>query len=577
VRRYNGSGTAAHRYRRHVREYYQHLIAIPELVDFELSTAATEEIEAHADTSASTIAIPPRPEAPVASGGHPNGLWIWRLKKIRPDYIRALQERNVKRVYLKVFDDLNGPDFWSFQCTRQLIRKFDNAGIEVFGWGYHFDRRETVDVARSIKAVLKAVDCGLAGYVADVEVEVKKASTHGPLREILEGIKAGLDGKPLGYSSFGHPEFHLEVPWKMLDEVCDLALPQIYFEKWTFGSSDENEVQAAIKAHRELGLTNAEFLPVWGSEDDTTNPASASQLQEYLRRFPGSSIFHAPAEGGKGKAWELLYSEVTPVVGLPASSPEPFDIGRFPGVNLRNGSEGVTVERVQRRLAELGYEPGPIDGEFGPMTRNAVLRFQAMEGLTTDGIVGRLTWAALREDTEDIAEIEPTATGSANRQTLAEFARVEASKNLKWENCDSEAEKYLFPLREPMVELGHIADSRDEWYNWCAAFVTYCTRNVGYEIPDQPDGFWATMALVEAWKFWGKENDMWLNTANSTIRRGDIVCFEWFDGDTQLDHIGIAVEDQNGNNIQVAEGNKSNRSGIFDRRIRNIMGVVRLV
>lgn len=39
---------------------------------------------------------------------------------------------------------------------------------------------------------------------------------------------------------------------------------------------------------------------------------------------------------------------------------------------LRNGSEGKDVEDLQRRLKAVGYNPGEIDGEYGPNTASAV-------------------------------------------------------------------------------------------------------------------------------------------------------------------------------------------------------------
>lgn len=59
------------------------------------------------------------------------------------------------------------------------------------------------------------------------------------------------------------------------------------------------------------------------------------------------------------------------------------------------GSTGPEVEMLQRILYSIGYDPGPIDGIFGPLTRNAVIRFQLDNGLVPDGIVGPKTWAAI--------------------------------------------------------------------------------------------------------------------------------------------------------------------------------------
>ncbi|MFY9175790.1 MAG: peptidoglycan-binding domain-containing protein [Caldicoprobacterales bacterium] len=59
------------------------------------------------------------------------------------------------------------------------------------------------------------------------------------------------------------------------------------------------------------------------------------------------------------------------------------------------GSVGPEVEMLQRILYSIGYDPGPIDGIFGPLTRSAVVKFQIDNGLVPDGIVGPRTWAAI--------------------------------------------------------------------------------------------------------------------------------------------------------------------------------------
>ncbi|WP_082789112.1 peptidoglycan-binding domain-containing protein [Desulfolucanica intricata] len=36
---------------------------------------------------------------------------------------------------------------------------------------------------------------------------------------------------------------------------------------------------------------------------------------------------------------------------------------------------------MQKKLAELGFGPGPIDGIYGPITRWAVMQYQKSRGL----------------------------------------------------------------------------------------------------------------------------------------------------------------------------------------------------
>ena len=64
---------------------------------------------------------------------------------------------------------------------------------------------------------------------------------------------------------------------------------------------------------------------------------------------------------------------------------------------LRQGDRGGCVQAVQALLILRGCGVGPdgADGDFGPNTRAAVLRFQAKKGLERDGVVGPVTWNAL--------------------------------------------------------------------------------------------------------------------------------------------------------------------------------------
>ncbi|MBR4905482.1 MAG: peptidoglycan-binding protein [Clostridia bacterium] len=62
---------------------------------------------------------------------------------------------------------------------------------------------------------------------------------------------------------------------------------------------------------------------------------------------------------------------------------------------LRFGDTGLFVQYLQEALLRAGEEPGDVDGIFGRRTERALTRLQDRMGLRSDGIAGRLTWAAL--------------------------------------------------------------------------------------------------------------------------------------------------------------------------------------
>jgi peptidoglycan hydrolase-like protein with peptidoglycan-binding domain len=62
---------------------------------------------------------------------------------------------------------------------------------------------------------------------------------------------------------------------------------------------------------------------------------------------------------------------------------------------LQLGSEGGAVAMVQRILNDSGFDPGEINGVFGPRTDTAVKGFQQLMQIVIDGVVGNQTWTTL--------------------------------------------------------------------------------------------------------------------------------------------------------------------------------------
>jgi len=77
--------------------------------------------------------------------------------------------------------------------------------------------------------------------------------------------------------------------------------------------------------------------------------------------------------------------------GVSESSPELSESGSQQILRVP-----VAPQEVQKALKSSGYYDGAIDGNLGSGSQRAIKAFQKDHDLTSDGIVGRNTWAALK-------------------------------------------------------------------------------------------------------------------------------------------------------------------------------------
>ncbi len=87
------------------------------------------------------------------------------------------------------------------------------------------------------------------------------------------------------------------------------------------------------------------------------------------------------------------------------------------------GSRGEEVRRVQKKLKELGYYKGSVDGIFGTNTRNAVKAFQKNCGITADGIAGPKTLKFL-----GLGSSSSSSSGSYSKSDINLLAKLIAAE-----------------------------------------------------------------------------------------------------------------------------------------------------
>lgn len=121
------------------------------------------------------------------------------------------------------------------------------------------------------------------------------------------------------------------------------------------------------------------------------------------------------------------------------------------------GDSGDEVEKIQNRLAELGYYNGEIDGYFGYDTEAAYMAFQTAAGLVVDGLAGS-DRDTLYSDDAPYAKVEEQAsednsTDEAKAEQPEEETEAEAEKPALAQAGDFSDDVY--DLQTRLIDLGY--------------------------------------------------------------------------------------------------------------------------
>ena len=81
-------------------------------------------------------------------------------------------------------------------------------------------------------------------------------------------------------------------------------------------------------------------------------------------------------------------------------------------------TKSTEILNVQRKLSELGFYTGEIDGINGTRTKIAIKNFQSKAGLTPDGIIGPKTLSALEKGEESYVTIDNLNNNINNSTTI---------------------------------------------------------------------------------------------------------------------------------------------------------------
>ena len=191
------------------------------------------------------------------------------------------------------------------------------------------------------------------------------------------------------------------------------------------GTDDKYSDDGASKWQSHINtLATNNLIPPCSSVSDKFCPTRRISIGEvsYIvnemvnKSLISSTLFNTTPFGG---GWTAVEGEVDDAGSTAVSNPNAGNDDCVPQDNSEL-SLSSTLD-IQRFLTNNGFNPGPIDGQSGPKTINAIKAFQQENGLLADGIAGNRTKAAMR----DYSGCSSNSTCSARDNTGAKLDTIE--------------------------------------------------------------------------------------------------------------------------------------------------------
>lgn len=144
-------------------------------------------------------------------------------------------------------------------------------------------------------------------------------------------------------------------------------------------------------------------------------------------------------------------------------------------MNLRIGSSGQSVLTLQQKLRQAGFDPGPLDGDFGSRTARAVRAFQQARGLDVDGIAGPATAGALGLSGFDAPP--PRVDGTSPTVPAPNGTGTGTTQEFLWNALGQQGKAYVYGAET------RPSDPNPQAFD-CSELVEWAARRAGVSIPD---------------------------------------------------------------------------------------------
>lgn len=235
--------------------------------------------------------------------------------------------------------------------------KLSHAG----GWGSDYRHMKSMPIVKVGQTVKKGQVIGYVGSTGNstgphLHLSITRNGTAVKDATLVDDFRCGttaVQGRQIGYSFPGLPMTGGTV-----------TPPSSSYPTLQQGSSGT----AVTNLQK---LLNARGYPV------TVDGNFGAQTNGAVRKFQGAIGTTVDGQVGP-KTWGALEAR--------AAS----------GATLKQGSSGSDVKALQKALNATTGSNLSVDGNFGSVTKSAVVNYQKSRGLTQDGTVGPQTWGALK-------------------------------------------------------------------------------------------------------------------------------------------------------------------------------------
>lgn len=303
------------------------------------------------------------------------GMWIWYVSRSSGGSLSSIlfmaHHYGLSTVMIKSGD---GSSMWS-QFSPSLVSTLHANGLRVCAWQYVYGNHPITEASVGAQAVHNGADCLIID--AEGEYQGKYVAAQSYITRLRQLIGASF---PVALAGFPYIDYHPGFPYSVFlgPGGAQYNSPQMYWK----------DIGASVNAVYDHTYA---YNRVYEREIDPLGQVGSPPMGQIIRFRQLSRTYAAPGvswwvwQQAGTASWKAISIGAGNLSGIAATSSTPV---------LQLNSTGDLVVWLQEHLVSVGYATA-VDGGFGPSTQTAVEQFQAVRGLTVDGVVGPATWAAL--------------------------------------------------------------------------------------------------------------------------------------------------------------------------------------